>query len=135
MGSKYWKMIDAIEDSAWFKVPVSSLFYGTTIAMVFLLFLAEKWYILLAYYLGFWILFLILYWLIFQKENIGHTLRDFVNVIDDPVDELKEKLHCMPLPFGYQLNISFLMSNRKTTWDIIRKQGVYENCDPEDLKK
>lgn len=59
-------------------------------------------------------------------------LRDLENWIDDPVDWLKEWLHCAKLPFGLQLNISFLMQNRRTTWDIIRLQGTYDNCDPED---
>jgi len=59
-------------------------------------------------------------------------LRDWEDFVDDPVDDLKEWLHCHPLLFGYQLNISFLMQHRKTTWDIIRKDGDYENCDPED---
>lgn len=54
------------------------------------------------------------------------------NYIDDPIDFLKEMTHCGRLPFGYQLNISFLMKYREITWDIIRKQGAYDNCDPED---
>jgi hypothetical protein len=133
MSGAYWRFMHTVEESKWFKVPVSILFYGSTISMVLLFFLSNEWFRLLLVYLGFWVIFFILYWLLFEKETIGHVFRDFINVIDDPIDELKEYLHCMPLPFGYQLNISFLMSNRKTTWDIIRKQGVYENCDPADL--
>ena len=59
-------------------------------------------------------------------------LKKLINMVDDPVDAVKEWLHCHPLPFGYQLNISFMMQNRRTTWDIIRKRGRYDNCDPED---
>jgi hypothetical protein len=65
-------------------------------------------------------------------------LRDLENWIDDPVDFVKEWWHCRHIAWGYQLNISFLMQNRKTTWDIIRKMpkpGVqYANCDPEDME-
>jgi hypothetical protein len=59
-------------------------------------------------------------------------MKDWVNIFDDYPDYVKEKLHGMHLPFGYELNISFLMMNRETTWDIIRKQGDYDNSDPED---
>ena len=61
-------------------------------------------------------------------------LKKFINIIDDPIDWVKEKLHGMNLPFGYELNISCLMANRLTTWDIIRKQGNHFNDDPEDIK-
>ena len=61
--------------------------------------------------------------------------RNLENLVDDPVDAVKEKLHGMKLPFGYELNISFMMQNRPTTWDIIRKQGDYPNDDPEDINK
>lgn len=60
-------------------------------------------------------------------------LRDWEDWIDDPFDYVKEWLHCHKIPFtNYQINISFLMNHRKTTWDIIRKHGEYDNCDPED---
>jgi hypothetical protein len=73
---------------------------------------------------------------LFQRgRSFGWYVRNFLNLIDDPVDKIKEKLHCHALPFGRQLNISFLMQNRKTTWDIIRRQGHYDNCDPEDLSE
>ena len=65
-------------------------------------------------------------------QTFGWYFRNFINLIDDPVDAVKEWLHCHKLPFGYQLNISFLMRNRPTTWDIIRKHKWYDNCDPED---
>jgi len=62
-------------------------------------------------------------------------LRKWENYVDDPIDGIKEWLHCRRIPFtNYQLNISFLMMNRKTTWDIIRKHKKWENCDPEDLR-
>lgn len=79
-----------------------------------------------------WLVFVIPYWFIFKKRDFSHAFQDFVNLVDDPFDNFKEWLHCMNLPFGYQLNISFIMKNRKVTWDIIRKKGYYENCDPED---
>jgi len=69
----------------------------------------------------------------FVGRNTGSWLRDWEDYIDDPFDWLKEKLHGMKLPFGYELNISFLMMNRETTWDIIRKQANWSNEDPEDF--
>lgn len=64
----------------------------------------------------------------------GWRFKKFINIIDGPVDWVKEALHGMRLPFGYELNISFAMRNRPTTWDIIRKRipGGYPNSDPED---
>jgi len=63
-------------------------------------------------------------------------LRDLENWIDDPVDWVKEWLHCRNLPFGRQLNISFLMQNRKTYGKLLRERlprgYYYNNCDPED---
>ena len=68
------------------------------------------------------------------KKGILWTLRNFGNLIDDGPDWLKEKIHGAHLPFGLEINISCLMKNRTTTWDIIRKQGDYPNSDPEDLE-
>lgn len=68
----------------------------------------------------------------FEKVGFWKWMKDWVNIFDDYPDYIKEKLHGMHLPFGYELNISFLMMNRETTWDIIRKQGDYDNSDPED---
>jgi hypothetical protein len=66
------------------------------------------------------------------RVSLKEWLKQLENLLDDPVDAAKEWLHCHNLPLGYQLNISFLMGNRQTTWDIIRKRGSYSNCDPED---
>lgn len=73
--------------------------------------------------------------LIAPGRSWSWRLKKFINIIDDPIDWVKEALHGMHLPFGYELNISCLMANRKTTWDIIRKQGNYSNSDPEDITK
>jgi hypothetical protein len=69
---------------------------------------------------------------VWKENGAGKWFGDLENLIDDPIDWVKEKIHGIHLPFGYELNISFAMCNRKTTWDIIRKQGDYENSDPED---
>lgn len=71
---------------------------------------------------------------LYGTKTWGWRLKKFINIIDDPIDWVKEKLHGMNLPFGYELNISCLMANRPTTWDIIRKQGNHFNDDPEDIK-
>jgi hypothetical protein len=65
-------------------------------------------------------------------DKLPKWLRWLINRIDDPFDAVLEFLHCHRIPFGYQLNLSFLMKNRETSWDIIRKHKWYDNCDPED---
>ena len=61
-------------------------------------------------------------------------LRWAINRIDTPFDRAMEWLHCRRLPRGYQLNLAFMMKNREPPyWPVIRKQGRYDNCDPEDL--
>lgn len=70
---------------------------------------------------------------VWKRDGFVEWIKDFENLFDDYPDWVKEKIHGMHIPFGYEINISFLMKNRKTTWDIIRKQGDYENSDPEDL--
>jgi hypothetical protein len=70
-----------------------------------------------------------------RRFGVRWFLRNLVNLVDDYPDWVKEKLHGMKLPFGYELNISFFMRNRPTTWNIIRKQGDYFNDDPEDLEQ
>jgi hypothetical protein len=64
--------------------------------------------------------------------RIPKPIRWVINRIDNPFDAVLEWAHCHKLPFGGQLNLSFLMKNRETTWDIIRKHGTYSNCDKED---
>ena len=71
---------------------------------------------------------------LFKKEE-PKWFRWWGNRVDNLVDWLKETLHGMHLPFGYELNIAFLMKNREEPyWPIIRKQGDYPNEDPEDLE-
>lgn len=58
-------------------------------------------------------------------------LRDWEDYIDDPIDFGKEFFHCRKIPYTkYQINISFIMAHRETTWDVIRKDGEYNNCNP-----
>jgi len=69
-------------------------------------------------------------------DSLPKWLRWLINRIDDPFDAVMESLHCHHIPLtgdpGYCLNISFLMKNRETTWDIARPCRWYSNCDPED---
>jgi hypothetical protein len=62
------------------------------------------------------------------ERDLWTNIKKLSNLVDDYPDWLKEKIHGAHLPFGYEINISFMMMNRKpTTWDIIRKQGDYPN--------
>lgn len=120
-----------LEDQKWFKAIIQIIFYSTFIFWLISLF--SGWWGYAIWYVIIFALFILWYMLAFNKRNYLHAIKDFINLIDGPVDAVKEYLHCMKLPFGYQLNISFIMKNRKTTWDIIRKWGYYDNCDPEDF--
>jgi hypothetical protein len=74
-------------------------------------------------------------WTNIKYYGLGWFFQNLENLLDDPIDWVKEKIHGAHLPFGYAINISVLMKNRKpSTWDIIRKQGDYPNSDPEDLE-
>jgi hypothetical protein len=84
-----------------------------------------------------WLPIYLVTWAIFKRnapdEELPKWIRWWGNRVDNLPDQVKEWLHCHRIPWtNYQLNISFLMKNRTTTWDIIRKHGCYPNCDPED---
>jgi hypothetical protein len=68
------------------------------------------------------------------ERDFWTNMKKLVNLVDDYPDWVKEKIHGAHIPFGMEINISFLMCNRTTSWDIIRKQGDYHNSDPEDLE-
>lgn len=69
-------------------------------------------------------------------DKLPKWIRWPINRIDNIPDKLVEWLHCHRIPFGYQLNMAFIMKNRgKPYWPLFRKieDGPYDNCDPEDL--
>lgn len=82
--------------------------------------------------LGFVPVFLVCLLLKGYKWTRKGWLREWENWVDDPIDYVKEAIHCAPIGWkDYVINISFLMANRKTTWKLIaRKEEVH--CDPED---
>lgn len=124
-------MLQDWEDNKWFKAIVQILFYVSIVLLISTLLVGawSKSTILIL----FWVAAFFAYWVLFQKESFSHAFRDFINLIDGPIDWIKEWIHCRKIPFtNYQINISFLMRNRETTWDIIRRHGNYPNCDPED---
>lgn len=127
-----YNKLQEIKTSSWFQTPINIAFWGSAIYCVYQLFHNYK---ISAMILLFWLLVIIPYWIIFREKNYFSAIRDFTNILDTPIDYVKELFHCSKLPFGYQLNISFIMKNRRTTWDIIRKQGYYDNCDPQDYKR
>jgi hypothetical protein len=69
-----------------------------------------------------------------DEEGKATWIKRFEDHVDDPIDYCKEWLHCKRIPFtNYQINISFLMESRETSWDIIRRDDVeWHNCDSED---
>jgi hypothetical protein len=71
-----------------------------------------------------------------RKKGFWWCLKKIGNMLDDPLDWVKEKIHGARIG-KYEINISVLMKNRKpNTWDIIRKwlpEG-YPNSDPEDRR-
>jgi hypothetical protein len=122
------EILDKIHNCKTFRLIMSSIFTGSMIlTILWSIFGSIIWFLPLIYFIVFWSSFGFFYCWIFEK-----SVKGFSNILDDVIDMFKEWLHCHPLPFGYQLNISFMMMNRKTTWDIIRKQGKYDNCDPDD---
>jgi hypothetical protein len=56
------------------------------------------------------------------------------NRVDNLPDSLTQWIHCHKIPYtNYQFNIAFMMKNRaRPYWPIIRKHGIYPNCDSED---
>lgn len=90
----------------------------------------KYWLLWLPMTLGFLIVFPVAYPIVGRQT--GSWLRDWEDYIDDPIDWVKEWLHCHPLPFGYFLNISPIMMNRKTSWNIVTKNIECVDCDHED---
>jgi hypothetical protein len=69
----------------------------------------------------------------FWMKERPKWLRWWGNRVDNLGDQIMEFFHCHKIPFtNKQINISFLMKNRETTWDIIRENKKWPNCDPED---
>jgi len=121
-----------LEKKEWFKVLVQIPFYLSILVWIISLF-TGTWTLIIGLPV-IWIAIIMGYWVVFGKRDFIHAIKDFINIIDGPVDKVKEWIHCHKIPFiNYQINISFIMMNRKTTWDIIRKHQKYDNCDPEDF--
>jgi|GEM_PF-2883366 len=115
-----------------FKGIIQLIFY-LSILISFLFIVMRNYWVILWVFLFWMFIILVPYKFLFKKKDIEHAFNDFFNIVDGPIDKIKEKIHGAHLPFGYEINISFLMKNRKTTWNIIRKQGNYCNEDIEDL--
>lgn len=97
------KLLVDLEDKKWFKYLIEALFYiSSFISFVFLFY--KNWYVLPVVFI-FWILFIILpYRYLFEKRDIGHAFSDFFNLIDDPIDDLKHKIHGMKI-FGITIRL------------------------------
>jgi hypothetical protein len=65
-------------------------------------------------------------------KGLPKPVRQFVNKIDTPWDKFKEWLHGHDLPFGYKLDVSFMMANRVTRYPIIVKADKFADVRPVD---
>lgn len=92
-----------LEKEKWFKYLVQILFYGSSLCgFIFLYY--KNWYVLPAIFL-FWVLFITIpYNYFFKKEGIVDAFNDFINLIDDPIDDFKHRLHGMKI-FGYTIRL------------------------------
>ncbi len=89
-----------LEKTNMFQWGVSILFYLTLIVSGWYGY-NNNFYVITAVLL-LWALFIIVYGYLFEKRNIKHTLNDFMNLIDTPIDDLKHKIHGMKI-FGYTI--------------------------------
>jgi hypothetical protein len=124
-----------LEKKKWFKAIVQIPFYLSIAVFIVLLFMG-KWLLAIAIP-AIWFGLFLMYWKLLphrKDEEFAEAFNHFINIVDGPFDKFKEWLHCHKIPFtNYQLNISFFMKNRTTSWDIIRKHKKWANCDPEDF--
>jgi hypothetical protein len=92
------KLFVDLEDKKWFIYLFEFLFYMSSITgFVFLFY--KNYYVLPVIFI-FWLLFIIFpYRYLFEKRNIEHAFDDFCNLIDNPIDDLKHKIHGMKI-FG-----------------------------------
>jgi len=108
---EWWHMMDDVEGSKWFKIPVNILFWFSIIVAGFCIPINYK---ISFYIIGTWVaLILCVYWPLFLKKNPIDAFSEFVNVIDDPIDDLKHKIHGATI-FGYKIYLpSWLMGNNE----------------------
>jgi hypothetical protein len=91
-----------LEDNKIFKAIVNLLFYGSSIVGFIFLFYKNFWILPLTFI--FWCIMIIPYGILFEKKSIEHAFSDFFNIIDDPVDDIKHKLHGMKI-FGITIRL------------------------------
>jgi len=104
--SEWWHMMDDFEGSKLFKIPVNIAFWLSVFAVVVFLFINYR--VSLYITAGWCVLIICVYWPLFLKSPI-----EFIDVIDDPLDDLKHKIHGMTI-FGYTIYLpSWLMRNKE----------------------
>lgn len=96
------KFFVKLEDNKIFRIIVNLLFYGSSLVGFIFLFYKNFWVLPIIYLL--WLIMLIPYGILFEKKSVKHSFSDFFNIIDDPIDDLKHKLHGMEI-FGITIRL------------------------------
>lgn len=104
------KIFVDLEDNKIFKAIITIIFYLSSIVGVSFIFTGQ-FYITLSILL-LWILFIMFpYHYLFEKRDMEHAFNDFINLIDDPIDNIKHKIHGMKI-FGKTIYLpKWLMRN------------------------
>ena len=96
-----------LERNFFFKLAINLLFYSYMLMGIIALFFKELYIIPVVV---FWIWFIFMpYNFFFEKHSLTKSLKDFINIIDDPIDDIKHKIHGMKI-FGHTFYLpSWLM--------------------------
>jgi hypothetical protein len=108
---EWWNMMNDVEHSKPFKYIVNVMFWLSVFVSGFFISIDYK---ITLYIIGGWVtLILCVYWPLFLKKGPLDAFSEFGNVIDDPIDDLKHKIHGMKI-FGYTIYLpGWLMRNKE----------------------
>jgi hypothetical protein len=92
------KFFVELEKTKIFQTIICILFPLTLVAGVVFLFTGH-YYVTITIFL-LWLWFIVLpYYILFEKRDIKHAFTDFLNILDNPIDDLKHQIHGMKI-FG-----------------------------------
>jgi hypothetical protein len=108
---EYEQLMNNVERSKPFKYIVNIIFWLSIFVSGFFISIDYK---ITLYIIGVWIALIIcVYWPLFLKKGILDAFREFGNIIDDPIDNIKHKIHGMKI-FGYTIRLPhWLMRNQE----------------------